>query len=257
MVIPAGAKIHVKDCARNPAECCVMDLDNPGVCLPPADDGKWDFPVGTVMVKNFMFADTQVGMKFLETRLFVRFDDKTWVGYGYRWNEAQTEATIVGEDGENVMFTVAAQTGAQTVAWRYPSRKECMLCHTATKPAGGSVLGPETIQMNRMVAGGMNQIDRLAALGLFDTPPPKPFKAALVAPYTGPEGTAACQRDGPGAGAILPARELRLLSPSGPALRRVRPTLRRHGHAEERQYLQRRPHEGRGGGPHRHLAHAA
>ena len=191
MVIPAGAKIHVKDCASNPTECCVPNLDMPGQCLPPADDGKWVFPVGTVMVKNFMFADAQAGMKFLETRLFVRFDDKTWVGYGYRWNDAQTEATLVGEDGEDVTFNIAAPTGAQTVNWHYPSRKECMLCHTATKPGGGSVLGPETIQMNRMLTGGMNQLDKLQALGVFDAPPPKPYRTALVTPYAGPEGTPA------------------------------------------------------------------
>ena len=38
----------------------------------------------------FLFDD-----KLVETRLFVHFDEATWVGYSYAWNEAQTEATVV------------------------------------------------------------------------------------------------------------------------------------------------------------------
>ena len=57
-----------------------------------ADDGKWVLPVGTVMVKSFLFDG-----KFLETRLLVRFDATTWVGYTYKWDEAQTDATLVGD----------------------------------------------------------------------------------------------------------------------------------------------------------------
>jgi len=42
--------------------------------------------------------------------------------------------------------------------------------------------------MNRTVAG-MNQIDQLATLGVFDTAPAKPYKAALALPYAGTAGT--------------------------------------------------------------------
>jgi len=42
------------------------------------------------MVKNFLF-----DQKFVETRLFVHFDETTWVGYGYQWDVAQTDATLV------------------------------------------------------------------------------------------------------------------------------------------------------------------
>jgi hypothetical protein len=60
-----------------------------------------------------------------------------------------------------------------------------------TTPTSGYSLGPETIQMNRVVAGDtMNQIDKLNALGLFETPPSKPYKAALLLPYSGQNGTA-------------------------------------------------------------------
>jgi hypothetical protein len=43
-------------------------------------------------------------------------------------------------------------------------------------------------QLNRTVAG-MNQVDRVAALGLFDSAPSKPYKAPLVAPYPSQAGS--------------------------------------------------------------------
>jgi uncharacterized repeat protein (TIGR03806 family) len=158
MALPTGAKIHVKDCAANPSEC-----------LGPADDGKWVMPIGTVMVKSFLFDG-----KLVETRLFVRFDATTWVGYSYKWDEAQTDATIVADERVDDPFN----TGKQTVMWHLPSRMDCMTCH---KETGGSTLGPETAQMNRVVSG-MNQIDRLKALGRFEAPPASPYKAALATP---------------------------------------------------------------------------
>ena len=169
MVIPAGQKIHIRDCAL-PADNCTHG---------PADTGQWVFPVGTVMLKNFLFDN-----KLLETRLFVRHDAQTWVGYTYRWDEAQTDASIVPpEDNVDVMFN----TGSRTVPWQYPSRKNCMKCHIAS---GGSTLGPETRQMNREVSG-KNQIDRLAELGVFDQVPVKPYAEAYATPYVSQAGTPA------------------------------------------------------------------
>jgi uncharacterized repeat protein (TIGR03806 family) len=161
-VLPVGGKIHVRNCTTTPADC------PNGV----ADDGRWDFPVGTVMIKTFGF-----DQKLLETRLFMHVDANDWIGYSYQWDEAQTEATIVSGDGAEVMFN----TQKRMVDWHYPSQKDCLNCHNAS---AGSTLGPETAQLNRMVAG-MNQIDKIAALGLFETAPVQPYKAALSAPYPG------------------------------------------------------------------------
>jgi uncharacterized repeat protein (TIGR03806 family) len=159
--VPAGSKIHVRDCTAKPADC-------PNGA---ADEGRWDFPVGSVMIKTFAFDS-----KLVETRLFMHLDAANWVGYSYQWDEAQKEATLVSSDGASVMFN----TGTRMVSWHYPSQMDCTNCHNA---AGGSTIGPETAQMNRTVAAA-NQIDKLAALGVFETPPAKPYKAALVAPYT-------------------------------------------------------------------------
>jgi uncharacterized repeat protein (TIGR03806 family) len=165
MVIPQGKKIHVKNCAANPDECPYG----------PEDDGRWEFPLGSVLVKNFLFDG-----KLVETRLFVHRDTRKWYGYSYQWNDAQTEATIVPDEARTVMF----DTGQRTVSWTYPSRYDCGLCHN--RP-GGFVLGPETRQLNR-VLGGENLLDKLERLAVFDAPLPKPYLAPLVTPYESPEG---------------------------------------------------------------------
>jgi uncharacterized repeat protein (TIGR03806 family) len=163
MVIPVAQKVHIKDCA---AETCTQNLDT----------GKWVFPVGTVMLKNFLFDE-----KLVETRLFVHHDADTWVGYSYQWDEAQTEATIVPDGRRAVMFN----TGSRSVPWNYPSRTDCMKCHNA---AGGSTLGPQTRQMNRMI-GGKNQIETLSAMNVFDKAPSAPYQEALVVPYPSQAGS--------------------------------------------------------------------
>ncbi|MES1210649.1 MAG: hypothetical protein ABUS79_32330, partial [Pseudomonadota bacterium] len=84
LALPDGAVIHVKDCAREPDSC--KPTSQGGSTF---DEGHWVLPVGTVLVKNFLF-----GGRFIETRLFVRFAD-IWYGFSYQWNSAQTDATLV------------------------------------------------------------------------------------------------------------------------------------------------------------------
>ena len=168
-ILPVGGKIHVRNCASTPADCAQG----------PADDGRWDFPIGTVMIKIFKFDD-----KLVETRLFMHTSSMSnspkgdWIGYGYKWNEAQTEATLVPSDREQVMFN----TGTRVVSWHYPSRSDCIDCHTLQS---GSTLGPETAQMNRML-NGVDQIKKFTDMGLFESAPAT--KTAYVSP-TGDAGT--------------------------------------------------------------------
>jgi hypothetical protein len=182
-VLPPGGKIHVLDCAADGgpdlASCTAPDNDPKDLAV---DNGKWIFPTGSVMIKNFIFNG-----KFVETRLLMHVDAATsaanggylWIGYSYAWNEAQTEATVNPSSRIEVMFDT--ETDAGVVDWRYPDRVDCNTCHNLSN--GGGTLGLEMDQMNRVV-NGTNQIDAFAALGLFDTAPVKPYPAALAEPYT-------------------------------------------------------------------------
>lgn len=118
------------------------------------EDGDWDFPNGTVLVKTF-----RIDCKPVETRLFVRHDDGGWAGYSYEWNEEGTDATLLATGK-----TVTLPNGQQ---WGYPSRGECMQCHTA---AAGRALGPETAQLNREIrwpdGSRANIVDTLNHVGM-------------------------------------------------------------------------------------------
>jgi hypothetical protein len=94
-------------------------------------DGDWDFPNGSVLVKNFA-----IGTRLVETRLFMRHTNGNWGGYTYEWNGGGTDATrVVG--GKTVQ--VAGQS------WIFPSESQCFACHTQ---ASGRSLGLETAQLN-------------------------------------------------------------------------------------------------------------
>ena len=80
-------------------------------------NNDFDFPNGSVLVKNF-----SLGATLVETRLFMRHSDGNWAGYTYEWNAGGTDATrVVG--GKTVQ--VAGQT------WEFPSEAQCLQCHSA------------------------------------------------------------------------------------------------------------------------------
>jgi uncharacterized repeat protein (TIGR03806 family) len=134
----------------------------------------WDFPDGTVLIKSFaleMVPGDPASRRWIETRFLTRQDGE-WAGYSYRWNAEQTDAELVPSEGLDVPFTlkVHGPEGSQPQqvrqVWRYPSRVECMVCHSR---AANFVLGLATAQMNRWHDyGGVaaHQFDVLAELGL-------------------------------------------------------------------------------------------
>lgn len=137
-------------------------------------DGGWTLPPGAVWVKHFDL-DLTRGDPATARRVETRFLIRTATGvYGatYRWNDAQTDATLVGEDGAEQTFTVSEQGTPRTQVWRFPARAECLSCHTS---AGGLALGFNTRQLNRAspATGGDNFLTALAQAGYFgNTPPP-------------------------------------------------------------------------------------
>jgi uncharacterized repeat protein (TIGR03806 family) len=139
------------------------------------DDGDFDFPKGTVLVKTFSLAGKRV-----ETRLFMRHDDGGWNGYTYEWLDDQSDAVLLPAGKTK---TVGAQT------WTFPSRSECVSCHSE---AAGRALGPELGQLNGDYVYAStnriaNQLTTLEHIGMFDRPLGKPVDQ-LVA-YPDPYGT--------------------------------------------------------------------
>jgi glucose/arabinose dehydrogenase len=140
------------------------------------EQSAWRFPEGTVLVKTFAL-DLQAGNPATRRRIETRFltlQQGEWYGYSYAWKDDQTDAELVPAGGQDRVFTIKDRKspgGSRRQTWRYPSRVECMVCHTR---AAAWVLGLNTAQMNRPhdYGGGvvMNQLSALEKLGVFRVP---------------------------------------------------------------------------------------
>ena len=127
--------------------------------------GAWGFPEGTVLIKSFALDAVLEGQdkRWIETRLLIK-DQAEWVGYSYAWNGQQTDAKLVPAQGEEQLFQPPGDDGTGNMLWRFPSRAECMVCHSR---AAKYVLGLSTEQMNRENSyhgKSINQLDYLESL---------------------------------------------------------------------------------------------
>jgi uncharacterized repeat protein (TIGR03806 family) len=173
LAIPEGQTIGFKDCARRPADCAQTAAGGT-----PEDDGHLDLPVGSVLVKTFM-----IGGRRIETRLLVRFSQTTWRGFGYEWRPDQSDAELLPDLSGGVKKPLGgAVAGHESQIWHFPSRAQCLQCHTT---ATGVSLGVTLAQMNRDLTypSGItsNQLDTWEHIGLFDQPLPRPLPAPLPA----------------------------------------------------------------------------
>lgn len=135
-------------------------------------DGEWVFPQGTVFMKTFLLATNETkpdSLRRLETRLLVRDNAGGVYGAVYKWRADNSDADLLATNLTEGI-TIQTATGVRTQQWYYPSRKDCLTCHTAN---AGFVLGVKTRQLNRDFTGpsGATENELLAwsRLGLFDT----------------------------------------------------------------------------------------
>jgi hypothetical protein len=134
-------------------------------------DGAWTFPTGTIWVKHFDLELTNgspASAKRLETRLLVKTTNGVY-GVTYRWGDSKTNATLVTEAGMDESFDIHEGGAVRTQVWHYPSRSECVICHT---PVAGFGLGFNTAQLNRTHnynGQTANQIEALSKAGYFSS----------------------------------------------------------------------------------------
>jgi len=120
-------------------------------------DGNFRLPPGTVIVKHFAFDGVPH-----ETRLYIHHADG-WGGYSYRWREDGSDADLL-----DTSFVETLPNGTR---WVYPSRSQCVQCHTEE---AGVTLGLEYLQLGRPYVGlasgpaDTSQVASMIAEGLFD-----------------------------------------------------------------------------------------
>ncbi len=136
-----------------------------------SSSGGWNFTNGAVLVQTLSLEfekGNSATRRRIETRLMTRQNGQ-WAGYSYRWDESQSDARLVAAKGEEAEFTIrdASSTNARKQVWHFPSRAECMACHSR---AANFVLGLSELQMNKRQqysAAEDNQLRALQHVGLF------------------------------------------------------------------------------------------
>jgi uncharacterized repeat protein (TIGR03806 family) len=138
----------------------------PGTAAVYNEDGPFEFPVGTILVKTFAFPeDGRSGEKRIETRLLVH-SSKGWVALPYVWSDDQSDATLqLVPDPVPVKWTDKAGRRHE-FAYVMPNANECRECHDNNKVL--LPIGPKARNLNRdydYADGRANQLTYWAKLG--------------------------------------------------------------------------------------------
>ena len=125
----------------------------------------FDFPEGTVLIKNFYypedFSKPEENLRILETRLLI-LENGSWKALPYVWNEEQTEAYL---DVAGRTLTVSWKHSDGTIRkidYSVPNVNQCRGCHLK----GDKVMpiGPSARQLN--LGNPHNQLAEWSSLGI-------------------------------------------------------------------------------------------
>lgn len=117
------------------------------------DEEVFAFPVGSVLVKSFSYAETGK----IETRLLIR-KEVGWTAYPYVWNADKTEA-VYAPIGKKKPVNVSDSSGNPLeFTYSVPNQNQCKTCHQA----GDSItpIGPKARNL------GAEQVENWEKLGI-------------------------------------------------------------------------------------------
>lgn len=149
-------------------------FDSPDEQIKFEAKSEWQFPEGTVFIKHFdlpITTDTNGETVKLETRFFIIGQNGRGYGLTYKWNEEGTEAFLQGGSTSDDFDIMENGQVAFTQTWDFPSRNQCLTCHTDN---ANYVLGVKTHQLNgdlfyENMGQTMNQLDYLNQANMFQT----------------------------------------------------------------------------------------
>lgn len=130
----------------------------------------FDFPEGTVLIKNFYysndFRDKSKGRRIIETRLLI-LQNNTWEALPYIWNDEQTEAYLdVAGDTKEIVWK--DENGKkQALAYAIPNVNQCKSCHLKSEKM--TPIGLVARQLNgnfQYAEGTANQLTQWEKAGI-------------------------------------------------------------------------------------------
>jgi len=113
---------------------------------------RMHFPKDAVLVRTISLSGRRI-----ETQL-LHLDGVDWHPYTFAWRDDQTDADLVPADGTEK----EVPDGKQKRLWRFPSRSQCMSCHSSWSEYA---LAFQPEQLNRLGADGRNQLVTLTEAG--------------------------------------------------------------------------------------------
>ena len=133
-------------------------------------DGHFDWPEGTLMVKNFKYDESQVGTdRLMETRLLIK-EAKSWKAVSYQWDESMSEAKQ-SKLGDVIPMQVNHKTESHEFEYVIPNKNQCKSCHNANdkiEPIGFRYANiDKKIKLN---GTEVSQIEYLLQKGLIEVP---------------------------------------------------------------------------------------
>ncbi|MBI2946293.1 MAG: PQQ-dependent sugar dehydrogenase [Verrucomicrobia bacterium] len=114
---------------------------------------EWRYPTNSVLAKTLYLYLERSGSALprrVETQI-LHYDGADWHAYSYRWNNEQTDATLVDATGDEQAFEIKDDRvpgGRRKQTWRFHARSECLRCHN---PWVNYALAFTAPQLNRAV----------------------------------------------------------------------------------------------------------
>ncbi len=143
----------------------------PGTAIRYHATDVFEFPEGTVIIKNFYypsdFRRPDEHIRIIETRLLI-LENGQWKALPYIWNEEQTEA-FLDVSGKNLDVSWVHYDGSvRSVNYSIPNMNQCKGCHLR----GDKIfpIGPLARQLNKTV-NGIHQLAHLASMGVLKNLP--------------------------------------------------------------------------------------
>lgn len=136
----------------------------------------FDFPVGTLILKNFYYPDDfrdPTTYRLVETRLLVHTPNG-WQGRPYIWDEDGKDAEYAPAGEVRPISFVYVDGETKTSTYLVPQQNQCQQCHLLKDPETGknyqTPIGPKARHLNRDYdfggeIGVRNQLEVLAEVG--------------------------------------------------------------------------------------------
>ena len=171
----------------------------PGTAMRYRSDGAFDLPVGSVVIKTFLYPfdlrHPEAGHRLIETRLLVHTPQSGWKGAAYVWNADQTDAFLAVAGKRLPVEWVHSDGRQRRTRYSVPNMNQCRYCHAGYGSSRPLALTARQLNRNTTDDHGAsaNQLRRWSQLGLL-TDLPAPEQIPQAAAWNDPDSGSLSER---------------------------------------------------------------